>query len=130
MCLIVFSKTFIMSDLFVVIIFFFPTCSCAISVDNSTKNCFPYYPFYNWHVLVTNDMNDNFQLSIYEVGQPLSLLCIPCFPCIICSPYPGSIYDWYFCTGKDDKLWVGEFIWGSKKISVDLFSTHIILYIY
>jgi hypothetical protein len=74
---------------------------------------------HNWHLFVTNDMPDEFMVTIQNNERNPS--CSDCpFP-------PGRVYDWYFCPPPPfyRNVWVGDFTWGSKKIRVDLFNKHI-----
>ncbi|MFS8003629.1 putative plant self-incompatibility S1 [Helianthus anomalus] len=71
----------------------------------------------DWHMFVINGMpNDVIEAHIYDTYDDHP-------KCDHCKLSPEQVFDWYFC--PVDSLYHGNFTWGTKSRSVELYGKHI-----
>ncbi|PWA57715.1 plant self-incompatibility S1 [Artemisia annua] len=86
------------------VLFLNPTFSCAICIGMP-----------KWHMFVTNDMSDAFNMTVRLKDTPAY--------CSNCPMPPGSVYAWSYC--QQWQWWYGDFTWGSRSTTIMLWSKHI-----
>lgn len=92
----------------VVVLFFIPTISYGRHTTSSSQNCVLTLP---WHMIVTSDFGDDFEL--YIEGEDLHQNLHFSF---------GDDFGWDFCQHNH---YTGEFTSGSKNVTLDLYNKHI-----